>query len=150
VAGELPVTDAVINRVLGDSFAGSAGPVTGVRVHAADGDTLHVALSLQGVPMISRVPVTLTIDQQPVLPHSPVLGLTWSLAGLGALARIAAPFVTRVKRLPPGVRIDGDRVLVNVADLLRAQGLDEALRHMTLLQVHTRDGQVRLHFELRA
>ena len=149
VSGELPLTDAVVNRVIADKLGGSSGPVTAVHVHAQDGDTLHVDLALQGVPMISSVPITARIDQQPVLPHSPVLGLTWSLAGLGALARIAAPFVARVKTLPHGIRIEGDRVLVNVADILRAQGQEEALRYVTGLQVHTRDGQIRVQFELR-
>lgn len=150
IGGELPLTDAVVNRAIAERVARSGGPVTGVSVHARDGDALDIELSLQGVPMVSTVPISARVDQQPLLPHSPVLGLTWSLAGLGALARIAGPFIARMRRLPPGIRIEGDRILVDIADLLRAQRLDDLLRHLAHLEVHTHDGRIIVQFELRA
>ena len=150
VAGELPLTDVVVNRLIAARLAKSSAPVTGIRVHAREGDVLDIGLTLQGVPMISHVPVSARIDQQPELPNAPVLGLQWSLAGLGALARIAGPFIARIKTLPTGIRIEGDRILLDVAALLRAQGLEEALGHLARLQVHTREGRLVVLFELRA
>jgi hypothetical protein len=150
LSGQIPLTDAVINRAAAAKLAAMSGPVADAHVHAADGDVLQVALTVRGVPLISTVPVRLQIDQQPELPSSPVLGLHWSLAGLGALARLASPFIERLAKLPPGVRMDGDRLLIDLADLLRAQGLGDLLRLVTRLEVHTRDGQVLVSFEAHA
>ena len=150
VSGELPITEPVINRAIAEQLAGASGPVAGVHVRAHDGDALAIDLALRGVPMISAVPVTARIDQQPRMPDAPVLGLQWSLAGLGALARIAAPFVAKIRTLPPGIRIDGDRVLLDIGELLRRQGLGEFLRYVSHLEVHAQEGRIVVRFELAA
>jgi hypothetical protein len=148
VVGEVPLTDGVINAVIADRLAGMSAPVTGVRVRARDGDALDVDVTLRNVPLLSTVPVALRIDRQPQLPGSPVLTLHWSVAGLGALARIAAPFISRFATLPPGVRIDSDHIVVDLAEALRAQGFGDVLGLVTRLEVHTRDGRVVASFEL--
>jgi hypothetical protein len=147
VSGELPLSDTVVNRAVAERL-GSSAHVQAVHVHARDGDAVDVHLTLRGVPMISSVPVSLRIARQPLLPTSPVLEMEWSLAGLGALARIAGPFVTRMAKLPPGVRIDRDRIAIDLEEVLQAQGLADVLRLITRLEVHTRDGRIVLDFAL--
>ena len=147
LTGELPLTDTLVNRVIADRL-GSSTHVTAAHVHARDGDALDVHLTLRGVPLVSSVPVRLRITRQPVLPAAPALEMEWSVAGLGSLARIAGPFITRMATLPPGVRIDRDRIAVNLEDVLEAQGLGDVLRLITRLEVHTRDGRILLRFEL--
>ena len=62
--------------------------------------------------------VHVAVDQQPRFPASPFLVLRWSfLAGLGA---IASKFVGALERkLPPGIRLDGDRIVVDIAAIAR-------------------------------
>jgi hypothetical protein len=62
---------------------------------------------------------------------------------------MAAPFVSQLTSLPPGVRIEGERVLVDVAEMLRARGLGETVRYVRRLDVGTRVGQILVRFELR-
>jgi hypothetical protein len=147
VSGELPLTDAVVNRVIAERL-GSSTHVTAVHVHAREVDALDVHLSLRGVPLVSSVPVSLRIVRQPVLPASPVLELEWSLAGLGGLARLAGPFITKMATLPPGVRIDHDRIAIDLESALQAQRLGDLLRLLTHVEVHTRDGRIVVSFEV--
>lgn len=147
VAGQLPFTDAVVNRAIAEQLRSSAR-VAAAHVHARDGDALDVHLTLRGVPLISSVPLGLRIRQQPVLPDSPVLGIEWSLAGLGALARMAGPFITRLASLPPGVRMDENRITLDLREALRTQGLEDLLRLARRLEVHTQEGRIVLHFEV--
>jgi hypothetical protein len=63
---------------------------------------------------------------------------------------MAAPFLSNLKNLPPGVRIEGERALVDVAEMLRVRRLGEALRYVRRLEIGTRIGQVIVRFELRA
>lgn len=147
VSGELPLTDALVDRAIADRLGRSAH-VAAVHVHARDGDALDVHVTLRGVPIVTSVPVSLRIIRQPVLPASPVLEMEWSVAGLGALARMAGPFITRMVTLPPGVRIDRDRIAIDLAHVLQAQGLADVLRPITRLEVHTRDGRIVVGFEV--
>jgi hypothetical protein len=96
------------------------------------------------------VAVAISIEEQPQFPESPVLGLRWSLPKLGFLGNLAAPFLSQLTSLPPGVRLDGERVFVDVAEMLRARGLGEAVRYIRRLDLGTRVGQVVVKFELRA
>ena len=66
----------------------------------------------------------LVIVEQPDLPASPVLVMRWSLeGGLGWLAKAASPALAVFQLLPPGIRIDGDLLGIDVAELLRSKDL---------------------------
>jgi hypothetical protein len=147
LGGEIPLSNALVNRLVERQLAGRQLPVTGVRVEAHDGQQLTIALTPRA-RFVPSITIAARIDQQPEFPHEPVLGLRWSIPGTGPLAAIAGPIIASF-RLPPGIRIVGDRVLVDVRELLQARGLGELLQYVAGLRVGTREGAVLVRFELR-
>jgi hypothetical protein len=146
IAGEVPLTNAVVNRLLAGRLAAS-GPVQSVEVEALDDDTFSARLSLRA-KMIPNVRIVGRIEEQPE-PQRPVLGIRWSMPGMGPLGMLAGPALTFLQALPRGLRAEDDRILVDVADLLRSQGLGDLLPYISKIQVHTRRGAFLVRFELR-
>ena len=81
----------------------------------------------------------MAIDRQPDLPSSPVLVLRLETSGLSALAGVALRFLNA---FPPGVRMEADRIFVDIAKLLDARGLGRYLAYVNELRVNTVDGAV--------
>jgi hypothetical protein len=148
VAAELPLTNAVVNRLIAERLAAASGPVAAVQVDALDDDTFSAQLSLR-TKMIPPIRVVARIEEQPE-PQRPVLGVRWSMPGLGPLGLLAGPALSFLTTLPRGLRNEDDRLLVDVAELLRAQGLADLLPFISKVQVHTRRGAFVLRVELRA
>jgi hypothetical protein len=147
ITGEIPLTNAVVNRVIGERLAADSGPVSTVQVDALDADTFSAQVSLKA-KMIPTLRIVARIEEQPE-PHRPVLTIRWSMPGLGPLGLLAGPALTFLKTLPRGLRAQDDRILVDVAELLRAQGLADLLPLIAKVRVHTRPGAFVLKFELR-
>lgn len=148
MTGELPLTSAVVNRVIVERLAASSGPVSGVQVEALDDDTFSAQVSLRS-KMIPGIRIVGRIEEQPLLPQRPVLGIRWSMAGIGRLAMFAGPALTFLNALPRGMRAEEDRILVDLSELLRSQGLGDLLPFIARVQLHSRRGAFLLQFELR-
>jgi hypothetical protein len=148
VTAELPLTNAVVNRLIAKRLAAASGPVAAVQVDALDDDTFSAQVSLRA-KMIPPVRVVARIEEQPE-PQRPVLGIRWSMPGLGPLGLLAGSALSFLATLPRGLRNEDDRLLVDVAELLRAQGLADLLPFISKVQVHTRRGAFVLRVELRA
>jgi hypothetical protein len=148
LSGEVPVAQGLINRLLAEQLASSNAPVSSVQVELHDNDTLTAVVALRA-GFLPPIRVVARIDQQPQLPGSPVLGLRWTLPGLGLLARMASPALAIFKALPPGVVMDGDRLLINLRQMLAGQGMADTLRYLTSLQITTRAGIVLIRFAVR-
>jgi hypothetical protein len=148
VAGEIPLTDRVVNGLIAAQLAGRNVPVAGLHVEAQEGDafTAHVAPKARFVPPIR---VTARVDRQPDLPDDAVLWLRWSLPGLGALAAFAAPVIGFLKVLPPGVRVEGERIGIDIRELLVARGAGEVAGYLRTLRVHTRPGAFLIRFDVK-
>jgi len=146
IAGELPLTNALVNRLIAERLAAS-GPVQAVQVDALEDDTFSAQVSLRA-KLIPNVRIVGRIEEQPE-PHRPVLGIRWSMPGLGPLGMLAGSALAFLKALPHGLRAEDDRILVDVAELLRSQGLGDLLPHIRKVQVHTRSGAFLVRFEVR-
>jgi hypothetical protein len=149
VAGEIPIAGSLVNRFIAEALANRQTPVAGVELEPREEGRLLAHVSLHGPRFIPAVVVAIQIEQQPQLPDSPVLVLRWSLPKLGFLGNLATPFLSQLKTLPPGVRLEGERLLVDVAELLRSRGLGEALRYLHRLEIGSRTGQILVRFELK-
>jgi len=149
ISGEIPLPNDLINRLIAQRLAASPSAIATAVVDAQDNDNVAVELSMRGPKLLPSVRIAARIDRQPDLPHAPVLGLRWSLRGMGPLGSLAALALTWLKALPPGIRADGDRIDLDIADVLRSQGLGELLACVAALQVHTRRGAFVVRFELR-
>jgi hypothetical protein len=145
-SGAFPLTERVINALISDRLRESNGPVESVEVRVRPDGELLVRLRVRRPAFAPAVTIAAKIEQQPDLPRSPVVGLRWWLPGLGRLASLAGSALGFLKTPPPGVVIDGDRVRVDLAELLSHHGAAEALNFLTSLRLDTRDGAVIVRF----
>ena len=148
--GEVPITAALVNRLLARKLAHVQGPITGIVLDPHEGQRFTADLALRGQPFLKAARVEVQIEKQPELPGHPTFLLRWSMPGLGPLARMAAPLVSQFKKLPPGIQIDSDHVLIDLRLLLEAYGYADLLPHLTGLHVETRQGTFIVRFDVRA
>jgi hypothetical protein len=131
----LPIPESLVNEAVA-TFVPPSMPIRGLRIqlHAANRLTVtgRVAVSawLPEIP----VNVTLDIERQPRLPDTPLV-LRMSP---GLVSMVGSLFSSRVT-LPPGVRLEGERVLIDVRALLESRGFGEALFYVDDLSVTTED-----------
>lgn len=149
LTGEIPLQDAFVNRLLADRLARTEGPVAAARVEARDQGRVSIELSMRGPRLMPGVTIEARIEQQPQFPQPAILGLRWSVPGIGPLALLAAPALAYFKALPPGIRVEGARILVDVGELLRQRDLGDLIGYLAGLRITTRSGIFLVQFELR-
>lgn len=132
----IPVSERLLNRILVERLPRSA-PVSELQVHPEDGNRVTVSVKLSKFAFLPAVRVRFAIERQPDLPASPVLVLR--IEGKAALAGPALGFLNV---LPPGVRLENDRLLVDLAALLAQYGAAEVLLYLTALEVTATAGRV--------
>lgn len=143
LSAAIPVSERLVNEVVAATLPPNL-PVRGVSIRPEAGNRFSVRLTPRA-SMLPAVTLTLDIERQAELPASPVLVLRMAtLPGLFGLAGAALP-LDRV--LPPGVRLDGDRILVDLRVLAAQRGLADLLEHVRTLRVTTDPGRVLLHLE---
>jgi len=134
----LPVSERLLNEAIAESFPRSAA-VRELHVRPQAGDRFAVRARIGSSSWLPAINLGLEIDRQPDLPSSPVLVLRLETSVLSALAGAALRFLGS---LPPGVRMEHDRIFVDVAKLLEARGLAPLLAYVSELRVNTVDGAV--------
>jgi hypothetical protein len=133
----IPLSDRLVTR-LASEFIPRTAPFTDVDLRALGGNRLSVRVRLTNPVMLPPVTVKLQIEQQPQFPSSPMMGLRLLSTGILLFAKS----ITRLfDVLPPGIRLDGDRILVNIQTLAEARGFGEYLRFVEHLEVHTEEGR---------
>jgi hypothetical protein len=113
-----------------------------IRPHAGDSFDVLIAVSWPFVPPIK---VSFAIERQPQFPASPVLVLQWSLLGVSGLG---SRFVASLDRLPAGVRLDGDRLLLDIPRLAETASAASWLPYVKSLELHTVDDRFVLDLEM--
>ena len=146
-SGEIPVSERLLNRLVADRL-GPEAPIESAEIRVSYGE-VSARLRLRRPAFAPKITVTARVERQPELPGSPVLVLRWRLPGLGALAALAGPVMTMFSAAPPGVRVEGDRVFLDLARLLEDRGLRELLEHIVLLHLEPQDGALLIRFEGR-
>ena len=138
------MSERLINEIVASAVR-PGGPVREVRVHPASGDAFSVRVAPRA-SLLPSITVRLEIERQPELPASPVLVLRMAtMGGLFGLASAAFPIAGM---LPPGVRLDGDRILVDLRAIAADRGAADLLEYVTGLQLHTEEGRAVLHVDL--
>jgi hypothetical protein len=139
-AVDVALSEALLNGAIAERLPPN-GAIKDVRLRIADGHA-RVTLRLERPRFLPPIGATVTIERQPDLPASPTLGLRLGLpAGLGMLAGLGANLFAT---LPPGLRLEGDRLTVDLAALLRAQDLGWVLRYAQSLLVTFEPGRIRI------
>jgi len=148
VDADIPLTPALINRKIADYLTRANGKISAAVVEPRGGDELVVHIRLKS-PLVPPIPLHLAIAGQPEWPASPVLVLRWSFTGgMGLLARAASPILAMFNTLPPGIRVDGDLIGIDLAELLRSRRAGWLVPLMRRLRVHTSEAGVTLKVSL--
>ena len=112
-----------------------------VAVRSRDGNRLNAMLTFAKPAFLPPLTVDLEIERQPRLPEDPLLVFRVTGA-VGGLMHVLAPFAARVGTLPPGVRLDGERLILDLRRLLEQHGQADLLKHVRQLTVATETGWV--------
>jgi hypothetical protein len=132
----LPISDRLLNEAISEALPPSA-PVRGLQLTSRPGNRIRVRFSVAAASFLPPLNLTVLIEQQPQLPASPILVLKLETGGLLSFAGSALRFL---EALPPGVRVEQDRIHVDLAALLAARGLAGVLDYAEQVHVTTTDG----------
>jgi hypothetical protein len=140
----IPIGERLLNDIVAASLPPSL-PVRDLTVRPRSGNNLQVRARVAKLDFLPPVTVTLEIDQQPRLPDVP-LGLRLrSFPGLTSLAgSILSP-----DKLPRGVRLEGDRLFVDVRELLDRAGYGDVAPLVERLHVASEEGRLLLEVDAR-
>lgn len=143
LSATVPIAERLINDIVATTLPTSL-PVREVHVHPEAGDAFAVRLSPRS-GLLPSLTVKLTIHRQPSMPHDPVLVLR--LGTLGGLIGIAASALPIAPMLPPGVRLEGEFVHVDLAAIAAQQGFADVLDFVRTLRITTEPGRAILHLD---
>jgi hypothetical protein len=134
LSARIPVSRLLLNQIVAHALQGTTTPVRQVDVRPHDGDQFDAIVTVSW-PFVPPLKVAIAVERQPQFPATPVLVLRWSL--LGGLGAIASRVISALARLPPGVRLDGDRLELDLHVLLARSPAADLLRHVRTLELHT-------------
>jgi hypothetical protein len=145
LSARVPISRPLLNRVVRSALGEASPHVRDVDIRPHAGDSFDVLITVSW-PFVPAIKVTFSVERQPQFPTSPVLVLRWSL--LGAAGMIASRFIASLDRLPAGVRLDGDRLLVDIPRLAERASAASLIPYMRSLELHTVEDRVVLDVEL--
>ena len=146
VTATVPVRERLINQVIAANLPRN-GALRHAELHAQPGERLTLRVALAKPSFVPPFNVNLQIERQAQLPDSPVIVL--KIAGAGGLMAMAGSIAGLAGGLPPGMRLDGDRIHVDLRAMLRPHGADTLLDLIEELYVATGEGTVTLAFRAR-
>lgn len=140
----IPVSERLLNELIAATMPSTA-PLRDVHVRPQAANRLAVRAKASRLDFLPPVTISLQIEQQPHLPDTPLVVRILSLPGLLSLAgSLLSP-----SSLPPGIRLDRERVLVDVRQLLERQGFGEIVPLIERLQVSSEEGRLLLDVDIR-
>lgn len=143
IVATVPVSEQLVNEVVAATLPRTIS-VRDVRVQPLAGDAFSVRITPR-IALLPSITLRLEIVEQPALPGSALLVLR--LATMGGLLGLAGALPI-ANMLPPGVRLDGDRIVVDLRVLAAQQGAAELMDHLAALRVNTQEGRVVLHMDI--
>jgi hypothetical protein len=138
IAASIPISERVLNELVAVSVPPSA-PVRDVTIRPQAGDRFAVRARLTRFDFLPAINLTVVIERQAELPDSPLVLRLLSVPGLIAMVGAAASIASK---LPPGIRMDKDCVLVDLKTLAERQGYADLLQLIRSVRVRTDDGRM--------
>src|SRR2546421_1351633 len=134
VSARIPVSRTLLNDLVAQSLPPTA-PIRRIDVVPRPDDCFDAVVTTAW-RLVPPLTIGVRIERQPEFPSSPTLVLRWSLAA--GLDAIISQFVGALgKWLPPGVRLEGDRVLLDIRTLAAGTAIADALPYASALALHT-------------
>jgi|KBSSwiS6_1023812.scaffolds.fasta_scaffold39611_1 hypothetical protein len=146
VRATIRVSAVLLNEAVA-AYAASASAVRDLSVTPRADNRLHVQLKLAKASFLPSLSLMLVIERQPELPQDPVL--VFHITGAGGMMRLAGPAISSFGVLPPGIRLEGDRLLVDLRAVLADRAQPNLLDYAEQLQVLTEEGSLVLLVQLR-
>lgn len=140
------IGEALLNEAAA-AFIPPSSVVRTIALHPRADNRIEVQLKLAKPAFLPAFNVTLHIEQQPRLPDDPEVVLR--LSGAGGLLRLAGPAIASSGSLPRGIRLDGDRVRVDVRQLLEQRQQGDLLQYVEQFQMLSEEGRLVLAVQLR-
>jgi hypothetical protein len=144
ISARVPISRNLLNRLVRSTVAASPH-VRDVDIRPHAGDAFDVLITVSW-PFVPAIKVACVLERQPQLPASPAVVLRWSL--LGAAGVIASRFIAWLDRLPAGVRLDGDRLVLDIPRLAEGTPAASVLPYIRSLEFHTVDDRVVVEVEM--
>jgi hypothetical protein len=135
--GTIRISDRLLNELVAAGLPAD-GPVRSLQLRSREGNWLDATVTLARPKFMPPLHVELAIDAQPELPHNPVVALRLA-GGAAAVFRMVSSAISHAVALPPGVRIDADRVRIDLRMALERQGRGALLDHVQQICVATEE-----------
>jgi hypothetical protein len=139
------ISDQLLNEVIA-AYVPPGGALRTVVMGSHAGNRVDLAVTLAKPAFLPPIPLTITIERQPELPADATLVLRLA-GGAGHLMRLAGPMLTH--KLPSFVRLDGERLLINLRGALQERDQEALLDHVQQLQIVTEEGRLVVHTAAR-
>lgn len=139
----IPIDEKLINQVIAAAIP-AGGAVRSAELHPHPGERFTLRVALARPSFLPPFNISLEIERQAELPLNPVLVLR--LTGASGLMGMAGSAAGLANGLPPGMRMDGDRIHVDLRLFLRTHGLEWLLDLLEELYVATGDRVMTLAF----
>jgi hypothetical protein len=140
----LPVSKRLLNDLISAALPPSA-PVRELDVSPLDGDRFLVRGRIGSSPFLPPLKLNVAIDRQPEFPATPILVLRPEST---ALMLLAGP-VLRMMSLPAWIRVEQDRIHVDLLALAAQYRLAQYASFIDSLRVNTAAGSVTLSVRAR-
>lgn len=141
VTAAIPVSERLINELIA-TFLPPNAPLRSVTIRPETSDRLSVKI-LAKAALIPAITLQLTIEGQPQLPARAVL--TLRMVTLGGLFGLASGVIAGF--LPPAVRLEGERIHIDLRAVAAERGAGEFFDYLDSLQLHSDDGCLILHVD---
>ena len=141
----LPISDRLLTRVIAQAIAErsrASSPIGDLDIVVSPGDILTIRGRLANAPIPLKIEARLAIERQPQLPDSPILVVAIVSRGLLGMS---AGLLKYTDVLPPGVRFDDGRFIIDLRALAARYGAAELLSYLTELRVTTADRVIVVH-----
>ena len=140
----IPVPESFLNELIAAALP-PGGPLRDLQVRPQAGNRLAVRARASRLDFLPPMTISVQIEQQPQLPDTPLVVRILSLPGLLSMAgSLLSP-----SSLPPGIRLDRERVLVDVRQLLEKKGLGEIVPLIERLHVSSEEGRLLVDVDIR-
>ena len=144
LSARVPVSRALLNQVARSALAGNPH-VRDVDIRPHAGDRFDVLITVSW-PFVPAIKAAFHIEHQAEFPASPVVVLRWSL--LGAAGLVASRVLASLDRLPAGMKLDGDRLVLDIPRLAEGTQAASVLPYVRSLEFHTVDDRVVMEVEM--
>ena len=137
ISASIPVSERLLNALVAVSLPPNA-KVRDLSVHPQDGNRFTVRVKLP-VDFLPPVSLNVQIERQPEAPDSPLVLRLMTLGGLFSLIGPALPIASY---LPPGVRLEKDRLHVDLRVLAERHGYGDLLQLVRTVRISTEAGRL--------